>query len=179
MREGQDLTTTEREPDTGAAGPSGLRGRGELVLALMLLVVAGILLVGNLTMNVIGDGGLFGPTAFPWIIITIALVLAALLVRAGLTKPEETRRADAAAEVDTNWTAFVIVLGALVGFTLLLDVLGWLLSATLLFAAVAEALGNRHHVRNLAIGFILASVVQIVFSGVLDLALPAGFLAGS
>ena len=52
----------------------------------------------------------------------------------------------------------------------------WLISATLLFAAMSLSLGGKTVVASLVIGLGLASVIQIVFSGMLGMTLPAGIL---
>lgn len=61
-------------------------------------------------------------------------------------------------------------------FTLVLEPLGWLISATLLFVGMSLALGGRHLLRALVIGLGLASLIQVVFSGLLGMQLPAGIL---
>lgn len=163
-------------PVAAAPRRTPLSGRGELVLALLLLATAGVLLHGNLTMDVVGDGGLLGPQGFAWLVMGIATVVAVLLVRSAFAKPEEQRAREAAASADTNWRAVVTTFGGLLGFTALLETVGWLVMATVLFATVATGLGNRNLLRSVNVGFILASVVQITFSGMLGLALPPGIL---
>lgn len=163
-------------PVAAAPRRTVLSGRGELVLALLLLALAGVLLHGNLTMDVVGDGGLLGPQGFAWLVMGIATVVALLLVRAAFAKPAEQRDREATASADTNWRAVVTTFGGLAAFTALLETVGWLVMATVLFATVATGLGNRNLLRSVTVGFILASVVQITFSGMLGLALPSGFL---
>ena len=59
---------------------------------------------------------------------------------------------------------------------ILLEPVGWLISATLLFWAMSVALGGRRHVTGLIMGLGLASMIQVVFSGLLGMSLPAGLL---
>lgn len=150
-------------------------GRGELVLAGLLAGLGVVLVVGNLTMQVVGDGGLLGPQGFGWIVAVLSFAVAAQMTYSALTKPREERVTQAAAEA-TNWTALLTCLGGLLVFTAFLDLLGWLLASTILFAAVSTGLGSRPVLRNVAIGFILASVLQLLFGGVLGLDLPAGVI---
>ena len=150
-------------------------GRGELVLAAILTLLGVVLVVGNLTMDVVGDGGLLGPQGFGWIVAVLSFGVAAQMTLAALRKPREERMTQAAVEA-TNWTALLTCLGGVVGFAAFLDLLGWLLASTLLFAAVSTGLGARPVLRNVAIGFILASVLQLLFGGVLGLNLPAGVI---
>ncbi|MDT9591557.1 tripartite tricarboxylate transporter TctB family protein [Nocardioides zeae] len=180
--EGGASTTTSQagtQPGTQPAAPARrtvLSGRGELVVALLLLGVAGVLVYGNLTMDVVGDGGLLGPQGFAWLVAGLCAVLAALLARSAFAKPEPARTRDHATSADTNWRAVATTFGGMIAFTALLDVVGWLIMATALFATVATGLGNRNILRNVTVGFILASIVQITFSGMLGLALPSGIL---
>lgn len=75
-----------------------------------------------------------------------------------------------------DWRTFGLVLGAVVVFAVLLEPVGWILSATLLFWIVAYALGSRRSVFDIGVGLLLASLVQIAFGAGLGLNLPAGFI---
>jgi putative tricarboxylic transport membrane protein len=60
----------------------------------------------------------------------------------------------------------------------LIEPLGWVISGALLFAMAAFALGNRHHVRGLAIGIVLSLATFYAFAIGLGVNLPAGILQG-
>ena len=61
----------------------------------------------------------------------------------------------------------------------LIEPLGWVISGALLFAMAAFALGNRHHVRGLAIGDRAQSLMTFyAFAIGLGVNLPAGILQG-
>lgn len=176
-------THTDPPPaDAGEAGGTtrGLSfwdGRGELLIGAVLLAMAAALALGNLGMAVIGDGGLLGPQGFGWFVAALATVVGVLLVVAALRRGPE-RRASLAARERTNWRAVGLVMLGIVAFSALIDVVGWLVMATVMFAAVATGLGNRNLLANLTVGFVMAAVVQIVFSGMLGLNLPSGVLGG-
>ena len=51
---------------------------------------------------------------------------------------------------------------------------GFILATTILFAATATAFGRRAFLADLAIGFVLALVVYLMFDKLLSLSLPAG-----
>lgn len=90
---------------------------------------------------------------------------------------EAEARAEAPAhDPGTNWRLLGLALATLVGFTLILEPVGWLISATLLFWGMSLALGGRRHLPALLIGLGLASVIQVVFSGLLGMSLPSGIL---
>lgn len=166
----------EQTTDAEEAPRGWWAGRGELVVAALLIALALVLVYGNLTMNVVGEGGLLGPQGFGWLVAAICVAVAATLTVGAFRKPEDVRRVAAAEAKDTNWGAMLSAFAGLLAFTALLEFLGWLIAATLLFGMVATALGNRRVLWNLLVGFILAGVIQIVFGGVLGLALPAGLL---
>ncbi|QZY51147.1 tripartite tricarboxylate transporter TctB family protein [Leucobacter tenebrionis] len=79
---------------------------------------------------------------------------------------------------DLDWRALLIAAASMAGFIVLLPVLGWIISCTLLFAGVTLAFGSKRIWFNLAIGLFIGALVQLVFSGLLGLALPAGFIGG-
>ncbi|MCZ2839186.1 tripartite tricarboxylate transporter TctB family protein [Modestobacter sp. VKM Ac-2985] len=180
-------STTRRRPR-----PAHLSA-GALVIPAFLVVLGVFLVVGTSTMDVVGDAGLFGPTVMPWAVAVICFVIAALLAVDilrprpeyepvfGARTPAATGSPDAAdaAEPDAvNATAVAVAVGGVIVFIAVLPWLGWILSATLLFTAIAMALGNRSYVTILLAGLGLASVIQIVFSGLLGISLPAGFVGG-
>lgn len=167
------MSAPEQAPPTRPTG--WWVGRGELVVAALLALLGTVLVVGNLTMRVVGDGGVLGPQGFGWFVAVLSFGVAGWMTLGSVRKTDAERAAQAADET-TNQVALLTCLGGLVGFTALLDVLGWIIAATGLFGAVATGLGGRPVLRNVAIGFILASTLQILFSGVLGLNLPAGVL---
>ena len=65
---------------------------------------------------------------------------------------------------------------AFLGHALLINVVGWPLAVTLMFALVAWALGARGVVRPLLAGGVLSVFVWIVFVKALNVALPGGTL---
>ncbi len=178
--------------------------RGVLVIAAVLVVIAGLLIYGNLTMKVANPGP-FGPQAFPWIVAVICLVAAALIVVEQIRHPRtiadgfnpdpfsgvgvvhdpfdesvapqlKAEAAEDAPPEGVNWVKLGSALASMIVFTLILEPVGWLISATLLFAVMSLSLGGKKVVASLVIGLGLASVIQIVFSGMLGMTLPAGIL---
>ncbi|OLL71377.1 Tricarboxylate transport protein TctB [Pseudonocardia sp. Ae168_Ps1] len=75
-----------------------------------------------------------------------------------------------------NAPAVLTAVGGVVAFIVVLPWLGWILSATGLFTALAAALGNRKWLPVVLAGLALASAIQVVFSGLLGISLPAGFV---
>lgn len=78
----------------------------------------------------------------------------------------------------TDWKTVGQVVGAVAGFTLILQPVGWIISAALLFWVVSRALGSRRPVFDLGVALLFASAVQLAFNAGLGLNLPSGFLGG-
>lgn len=76
----------------------------------------------------------------------------------------------------TNWRAVLIVVGGVLLFILILEPIGWLISATLLFGVVAAGMGARNHAVSLVAGLGLAAVIQLMFSALLGIHIPPGIL---
>ena len=90
--------------------------------------------------------------------------------------------AEAGEDVDLTTRIDVKTVGLLIGAFLLnaltIERLGWVISGSLLFWGSAFALGNRHHIRGLAIGIALALGTFYLFAIGLGINLPAGILQG-
>ena len=67
-----------------------------------------------------------------------------------------------------------IIVGAMLGHALLQPTLGFVPTATLVFAAGAAALGRRTHLRTAAVGAAVAVVIAIIFTAGLGVPLPLG-----
>lgn len=164
------------------------RDLGALVIPAVLVVLGVALVVGNITMDVAGeDGGLVGPQAFPWLVAALCLAVAGLMSWQVLRPPVPVT-ADPGDEADeildhepepvtrSNWRSIGIVVGGVLLFIVALNPIGWLISATLMFAIVATGLGARAPLVSLLGGLGLASAIQIVFGGLLGIHVPPGIL---
>ncbi|TFD54071.1 tripartite tricarboxylate transporter TctB family protein [Cryobacterium frigoriphilum] len=78
----------------------------------------------------------------------------------------------------TDWKTTGIVLACVIVFVLILQPVGWLLSAAALFWALARALGSRRPVFDIGVSLIFSSCMQLAFSAGLGLTLPSGILTG-
>ena len=163
-----------------------------LAMPVLLVAAATYLLVGILTMRV-PEGTTFpGPQYFPALIAaglyTFAVLLAIGAVRE-LRTPQDTPTAHAetpggtgatpterTVRIDVRSMAWVIVPFAV--FALILDILGWVIAASLLFWCVARAFGSRKPVQTLAVGLTVSATAYIGFDMLLGLPLPSGILGG-
>lgn len=136
-----------------------------------LLLLAGVLVIVD-AVRLPDTSAVVGPAAVPLPVgVALGAVGAVLLVDALRKLP----RAGAA----TPWQpkAGLRVLGlvaALIGFALLLPLLGYVVTATALFVAAALLLGAPRDWRVIAWGWALAAVVFLVFDRLIGLTLPAG-----
>lgn len=158
-------------------------GRSGLVVPAIIAALGLFLIYGIYAMDVGDDDTLFGPRAFPWIAAVACFLVAALLAVQILRTPEVP---EAMVEEDgsiragthSNWPATLGALGSFIGFALILETVGWIIAAALVFWGLTVALGNRRYVFNLLVGLAMSSIMQLVFSGLLGLNLPSGVMGG-
>lgn len=172
-------------------------------LMALVLGVAVYLTVGLVTMEVPDSVTSPGPRFFPLIITVIAYVVTLVLLiqssrqwiyerrhaSAARTKGDgedaatdrdhvEPHDESAASDEGMNWRMIAIVVASFVAFILLLNILGWLLSAALLIFGVATGLGAKSLFTSAFVALTMSAIVQLAFVGGLGLPLPAGFLGG-
>lgn len=121
-----------------------------------------------------------GPKLFP-MVIGVVLVLLAIVLAIAIPRGS-VGEADAGEDVDPNtpgdWRTVGLLVALFVAVIVLVDPLGWVITATMLFAGAATILGNRHYVRNLVIGLALSLISFYAFYSGLGIPLPAGVLDG-
>jgi putative tricarboxylic transport membrane protein len=121
-----------------------------------------------------------GPKPVPIILgvllIVVSVFYALDVARGGVGAAEEGEDIDLTTRIDTRTVALLI--GVFIANAVLIEPLGWVISGSLLFWGAAFALGNRHHVRGLAIGVALALITFYAFAIGLGVNLPAGILQG-
>lgn len=177
--------------------PSGFwHGRSGLVVALVLAGISTYLLAGILTMNVPDGAASPGPRFFPGIVTAAGYILSVLLAVDTLRHPsapeaptyeydddaEALARAQERAAVSyrtySDWKSLAIAFAGFLAFALLIEPLGWILAAAILFWAVAQAVGSRRPLFDISVALVLSSLIQLAFGAGLGLNLPAGILGG-
>ena len=150
---------------------------GDLLVSLGVLALGGFFAYGAFQINVTQSYARVGPRFFPFLVAAGLLVCGALLLvqalRGRAADPEGGEDVDA--DAPTDWRAVALVAVGLVGTALLMERLGFPLTAGLLFWAVAFAFGSRSPFAPVY-GLALAFVVYLAFTLLLDLNLPAGVL---
>ncbi|WP_298865793.1 tripartite tricarboxylate transporter TctB family protein [uncultured Microbacterium sp.] len=148
---------------------------GELVFALLMLVVGVLALIGAFGIHV-PVGIQVGPTVFPIAVSVLLIAVAASVVvtvlRGHRAEPDDGEDIDPDAK--TDWLTLAKIVGALIVHMLLIDAIGWAPAAAVLFGLVAWSLGARRWWLGFLIGLVVALAVQIVFGGMLGLSLPWG-----
>ncbi|QCR20534.1 tripartite tricarboxylate transporter TctB family protein [Agrococcus sp. SGAir0287] len=174
----------------------------ELTVPGLLAAAAAYLIVGIVTMEVPAGASFPGPEFFPALIAAALLLIAGLLVarfvrqrRAGVdaredapttasisvldasgTEVDEAEVALPQRAVRVDWRSMAWVVLSFAAFALLLQVLGWIVGAGLLFLGVAKGLGATGWVRPLVVGLTVSSISYIAFDMVLELSLPSGIV---
>ncbi|SFO46514.1 putative tricarboxylic transport membrane protein [Geodermatophilus obscurus] len=178
-----DVSTTDA---TGAhasaasrapAPPAGI-SRGELAMVVLLGALGLYLLLDAANIAVPGSSNTIGPRFFPYlvggVVLATALALGFRVLRGDRGPADESEDVDP--DAPTSWPSVGIIVVAFLGHALLINVIGWPLAVTLMFALVAWALGARGVVRPLLAGGVLSVFVWIVFVKALNVALPGGTL---
>ena len=176
MSSAADVGPPEAAPEPSR--PAGAPGRntGELVMALLLAALGLYLVLDATTIAVPGTSSQVGPRFFPYliggVIVATGVALAVRVWRGDQGPADESEDVDP--DAPTSWREVGIIAAAFLAHALLINVVGWPLAVTLMFATVAWALGARGIVRPLIAGGVASVVVWIVFVKALNVALPGG-----
>ncbi len=144
-----------------------------VVFGVIVLAVGVVLLWQG--WQVPGDLGPRGPRFMPvflgvlWILLAAAYLASAVARLAG-------RRIDMAAERLDHLPRVVALIVVLIAYAYALEILGYLISTSALFAACAAILGSRNHIRDAVIAVGLTVAVYFLFSRGLSIYLPMGVL---
>jgi putative tricarboxylic transport membrane protein len=166
------------EPWEVEDAPRRPHNNGELALSTLLLLLGVYLVIGATGITIPGSSNTVGPRFFPYLVgaatIAVGAVLAIRVLR-GDQGPEEGGE-DVDPDAKTSWRAVAIIVLAFLVHALLINVIGWPLSVTLMFGVVAWSLGSRGIIRPLIAGGIVSVVVWLVFVKALGVTLPGGIL---
>ena len=172
------MTTTEELQENPVARTVD---KAQYIVCVVIIAVGAFLIYDALSLEsgfakVDPVGPKLFPIAIGAILIVLAVVLAVVIPRGSVGE------ADAGEDVDPNtpgdWRTVGLLVGLFVAVIVLVNPLGWAITGTLLFAGAAMILGNRHYIRNVVIGAILAVASFYAFYSGLGIPLPAGILDG-
>jgi len=138
-----------------------------IVVAALLALTAGVVAFDASRLELGQTYGL-GPKAMPYVVAAGLVLLAIGNLVMGL-------RGDLPPRESSDPKALVQILG---GLAILIAIIGFgggfIPATTVLFAMTAAAFGRRAFLVDVAIGFVLAFVIYLMFDKVLTLSLPAG-----
>ncbi|MCK2212789.1 tripartite tricarboxylate transporter TctB family protein [Actinomadura sp. ATCC 31491] len=154
--------------------------RPELGLALVVLGLGVFVIAGTLDVSAAASQLGLGPRFFPVLVGGAMVVVGGCYVldvlRGGHGDPEESEDVDAGAPAD--WRSVLLVSGIFLAFAALLDLLGWVIGASLLFFGLSVALGAERKVRAAVVAVVMGVATYLLFVKGLGVTLPAGPLAG-
>jgi putative tricarboxylic transport membrane protein len=150
------------------AGPRAT-GIGLLALGVTALLATAAIPAGR-------DGwSTTGARFFP-LLVSIGLILLALanLARATLWPDRELGEHAAQEAGETDWRVPALLAAALVGYVLLLEPVGYVVTTALFLPVAARVLGSGKPVRDVLSGIAFAVVVDALFTQLLAVPLPTG-----
>jgi putative tricarboxylic transport membrane protein len=171
----QRHTTKGPHPDSG-----GRISRGEFALSLGLLALGGAVVLDGIGQPEAKSASGIGPGFFPLVVGSL-LIVASLMLTVQVLRGKRGEPEDAEGDVDTSrlrtWQLLVTG-GAIIGFMVTLDILGYIPAAAITFWLIAFAMGSVQHVRSAMIAILLAVGIYLLFTQLLRIDLPAGILGG-
>ena len=165
----------------GHEGAEELGVEDDRTTALATLVLGGILIVvaiATLTQaaSLSNNGNAVGPATAPWVIGSLMLIVSASLILRGRSELAAAKAEHVPGHQTSpqDWKRLGILLLALIVFAVVNPFLGYVVSATLLFGLTAISLGAPNKAKAFAYGFIVASIVFLLFDVLIGITLPAG-----
>lgn len=146
------------------------------IVAGLLLAAVGILIAWSTSqMRVPPMHAKVGPQLFPYVAaIALLVVGACFIVQAVRNSPDKL-----AADTDsTEWPSLGFIVAGFLFQIVFITTLGFILSSTVLFVAVAMGFGSRRYLRDVIVALLLSSVAYFTFTKLLNLQLPAGIFGG-
>lgn len=137
--------------------------------------MAGIIWFDTDRMQVPPNYSAYGPQIFPYLAIAALIAVALYMLwqtwagRPDAVKPESD---------ESDWTAVIAISVGLLSQVFLIERLGFVISAAILFFAVAWGFRSRKWLRDAAVAIILSLVTYLVFTRLLNLQLPPGIFKG-
>ena len=138
-----------------------------LVIAGLLACLALVVFIQTKSMPSTAMQNQVGPTTLPYLMSGFLAVLAVGHVVSAFRHGLPEREPDRAAPM--FW-----IIGGLVAQLLLLKPLGFSIATGLLFACTAKAFGRGPLWLTIPVGIVISLVIWLIFSGLLNLSLPAG-----
>ncbi len=149
---------------------------GELACSLGLLLIGAFVLLdaGNIPQSQSFSG--VGPRFFPYLVGTGLAVCGALLAWRALAGGWRAMPDDDGVHARADWRAFALISAGIVLQMVLIGWAGFILASVVLFVLVARGFGSVRLVRDAVVAVVLVTAAYLVFTRLLSLSLPAGWL---
>jgi putative tricarboxylic transport membrane protein len=151
--------------------------KGELVFTSFLFLAGVVVLTDTVLLVEPSSESYVSPKIFAFVVGLMLTVLPLLqifqVIRGNLGVPEGIEGGEISKSA--NWASLAIAIGALVFYTVFVQVLGFIVSASVLFFGLAYALGAKKLVRLGVISVALSVILFFSFTELLLVPLPVGF----
>jgi putative tricarboxylic transport membrane protein len=152
--------------------------KSELAFAGSLLLVGLVVIWDTARSGVPVINVAVSPKLFPYIVggflTLLALILIIQVIGGHIGIPEGLEANDPI--IKSDFKAFSIVLFSIILFTLLIQRVGFIISATLTFFGITYAFGVKDIKKSICIALIFSVIVFILFTDLLKVDLPAGWV---
>jgi putative tricarboxylic transport membrane protein len=151
--------------------------KGELVFTSFLFLAGIVVITDTILLPEPISESYVSPKFFAFVVGILLTVFPLLqifqVLRGNLGVPESIEGGEVSKTV--NWLSLGIAIGALFFYTLFVQVLGFIVSASVLFFGLAYALGAKRLVRLGIISVVLSALLFFSFTELLLVPLPVGF----
>lgn len=159
----EDAVALGVEDDRATAAAT--MGLGALMVLMSIAVLVQAVRLDN-------GGDAIGPATMPWVVGALLLLVGVLMTVRGRRDMTVWENTDHTTTQD--WKRLGVLVLALLVFAVIVPWVGYVVSATLLYAVTASMLGAPDKPRTIAYGFIVAALVFLLFDVGIGIALPAG-----
>ncbi|NAZ85373.1 tripartite tricarboxylate transporter TctB family protein [Kineococcus indalonis] len=175
------MSATAAPRAAATRAPRRRRDLSQLGVCVLLLALGAVVFADTATLSQgLVDEGVVGPRPVPYVVaaglVLTAVALAVDVLRGGRGQVEDGEDVDLSA--GTDWARLGVLALVFAANVLLVERLGWVVSAAVFFGATAKVLGGRSLLRGIAVGAVLSLLTFYFFWTVLGIQLPPGVLDG-
>ena len=131
-------------------------------------------------MDIPQGGSIISPQTFPYLVAgfltLVGFVLVTQVLRGKYGTPEGTEPGEEFQSAD--FKTMIMFAAAIAIHVVLLELVGYVIAATVSFWGVSFAFGSRKYLKDLMLSIIFATLVYLIFSIGLNINLPAGIFDG-
>ena len=150
---------------------------GEVLISLGLIALGTFIVYETQTIAETQGYAQIGPRLFPYLIGAGLAICGAVLAWQAFSGGWHHVPLDEAHD-EPDWVAFGIISAGVILHMIIIGWAGFIIASTALFVMVARGFGSKRIVRDAIIAVVLATVVFIIFTLALGLALPKGPFGG-